>query len=96
MNTLEQEYDYNRIWSLKAVQKLGWELIRVNKEMLKEPYYYATEVRKKPYLGKDGIEREYTEVLATGVKRYNITYLWKKSNAYCAHVKSFNPIAILE
>jgi len=95
MNSLEQEYDYNRKWSLKSVQNLGWELIRIEKEILKEPYYYATETKKKTFI-KNGVEIEYTEVLARGVKRHNITYLWKKNNKYCSHVKSFNPIAILE
>ncbi|MAD25887.1 MAG: hypothetical protein CMO44_17130 [Verrucomicrobiales bacterium] len=95
MNSLQKEYDYGRKWPLSKMEANGWKLVSVVKEHRDEPHEYATEGKWEEFM-KNGQKIKYFKATETSVIREDIVYNWSKGNRYCSHVKSFNPIIMLD
>lgn len=95
MNSLQQEYDYGRKWSLAKIQAKGWSLKSVVKEERDEAHEYAIEGKWQKFI-KEGREIKYFKATKTGIIREDVVYNWTKGNLSCSHVKSFNPLYFLE
>jgi len=94
MDSLQQEYDYGRKWSLSKIEAKGWSLISVQKEHRKEPHTYITKGTWEEFV-KDGRKIKYFKAIETDIVREDIVYNWSKGKFYCSHVKTFNPVVIL-
>ena len=95
MNALEQEYDHGRKWPLTKIEEQGWQLRKVTKDERKEPHTYIVEGKWEEFK-KEGRLIKYLKAIETDTVRDDIVYLWRKGQFACSHVKTFNPIAILD
>tara|TARA_B100000963_G_scaffold187748_1_gene163409 strand:+ start:20000 stop:20287 length:288 start_codon:yes stop_codon:yes gene_type:complete len=94
MNALEQEYDHGRKWPLSKIKEQGWQLSKVTKDERKEPHTYIVKGKWEEFK-KEGRLIKFLKATETDTVRDDIVYLWKKGQFACSHVKTFNPIAIL-